>query len=199
MKISRLLAWLLGFWDPTLRDHRAFPKLSLNENLQFIIVLSPNPPYFRFEPWDLSTEILRLVKRYLKEGGPVYNTPAPSMCVPFTAAQEFRYITPVANFVAASDSPFAMTREQKREALMRFKHNGTQVFSGKNPGSGEVLNRLVDMELPEEGESYRARKDRLRITDDNMATEFKNPELRPKPLFHPEWTWAHLLKVLAKN
>jgi spermidine synthase len=119
----------------------------------------------------LSEEFLRICKSHLKEGGVLYYNTTDSADVVYTAASVFRHVTMYVNFVAASDTPFAMDSKAIRDNLAKFKENGSPVFDRDLP-SRQLLNKLSASRLDDLGDKFRQKKDLKLITDDNMATEF---------------------------
>jgi spermidine synthase len=121
----------------------------------------------------LSADFLRICQRHLKSGGVLYFNSTGSEDVVYTAACVFPHITRYVNLVAASDSPFALTQEQRRANLLRFRREGKPVFDPHLPELAAILDDLVASDLEDEGPMYRARTDLYCITDDNMASEYK--------------------------
>ncbi len=134
----------------------------------------------------LSREFLQLVKSHLKPGGIIlYNTTGALDSV-YTAAHVFKYVVVFENAVAASDSPFIMSEEQKRANLLAFiDDKKTPIFAQVR--TKKILEDLVHYSLPDVGEEVRARKDLWLITDDNMATEYKKGTLMSPSLYQSLW------------
>jgi spermidine synthase len=135
----------------------------------------------------LSEEFLKICKRHLNPGGFVYYNATGSEDVLYTAAQVFEYVTQYINFVAASDRPFDMTDDQQRSNLMKFSRL-----------NGQVLEDLLAVNTANVGPSLRRQEDLWRITDDNMATEFKTNGsgawwrvLWPH-IYQPDRAWSQL-------
>ena len=88
-------------------------------------------------------------------------------------------------FVAAGDRPFILTPEQIRANLLRFTFNGQRIFKEEQPEYRRVLDELADAPLADLGETLRKPNlARLVVTDDNMATEFKQ-----QPWSSPAFGW----------
>ncbi|HBR21855.1 MAG TPA: spermidine synthase, partial [Nitrospiraceae bacterium] len=138
----------------------------------------------------LSEEFLRLFKSHLKKGGVIYYNTTFSGDVTFTAANVFKYIVPYSNFVAASDSPFVMSKEDIRQNLLKFRNAGKPVFDKNSLSLQHVLNKLVESDLSDKADLIRNKAGLLHITDDNMATEFK----KNNRLFIPERTWTNIFR-----
>lgn len=135
----------------------------------------------------ISEEYLELVKRHLKPGGVFYYNSTSAPEIPFTAAHVFKHVVLYGNFVAASDSPFDMTDDEKRQNLLQFVNRREEVVFRK-PGHSEVLQALATGRLVDEGPALRARRDLVKITDDNMLTEYKCSHCWPRE----KLTWGAL-------
>jgi len=79
-------------------------------------------------------------------------------------------VTQYINFVAASDRPFDMADEQQLLNLMKFSRAGHPVFSY---GNMQTTEELMAVNTENMVPSLQRSKNLWRITDDNMATEFK--------------------------
>ena len=121
----------------------------------------------------LSADFLRICESHLNEGGVMYFNTTGAEDAVFTAAKVFKHVTRYENFVAASDSPFSMTRQQKLENLLRFQRSGKPVLNPQVPCLQNILEELVNYELSDIAPAYRERTDLYCISDDNMATEYK--------------------------
>jgi hypothetical protein len=100
------------------------------------------------------------------------------------------------NFVAASDRPFAMSREDKRRNLLKFQQKGRPVFEGE---AADVLEELLNVDTSDRARAIRHNPGLWYITDDNMAVEFKTngPGLwwrsLVKRVYRPERAWSQVL------
>lgn len=122
----------------------------------------------------VSAEFLELCKRHLNKGGVIYYNTTGSQDIIFTAAHVFPYVTTYMNFVAASESPFAVTDAQKKENLLQFiGDDGKPIFKTNELKYKNKLMELVNYKLPDASGSILQKKDLWLITDDNMATEYK--------------------------
>lgn len=123
----------------------------------------------------LSAEFLELAKRHLKPGGVVYYNTTNSPDVIYTAATVFKHVTTFINFVAASDSPFDMSEQERAANLNKFINaDGAPVFE-VDAAHRRLASSLAATALPELHDQMLARHDLWRVTDDNMAVEFKVP------------------------
>ncbi|MBI3184596.1 MAG: fused MFS/spermidine synthase [Myxococcales bacterium] len=121
----------------------------------------------------LSEEFLTLCKRHLAPGGVLYYNTTDSEDARHTAARVFRHTVRVRNEVAASDSPFDMTPDERRASLLRFVREGRPLLSPDQPATAALLDEFALADLRDEGPPYRAREDLWLVTDDNMATEYR--------------------------
>lgn len=120
----------------------------------------------------LSQEFFALCKKHLNPGGVIYFNTTGSMDAAFTAAMTFRHVTRFRRFVAASDSPFDMTRDEKRTNFLRFTGVlGSPVFEA-DARHEYVLNQLVDQDLPELRDVLANTRGLHIVTDDNMYVEY---------------------------
>jgi spermidine synthase/MFS family permease len=123
----------------------------------------------------LSAEFLEMTRRHLTPGGVIYYNATGSLDVVYTAATVFKHVTTYSNFVAASDAPFDLSTDERRANLLLFRHDGDGALFEQSERHREALERLATTPLPERREEYLARRDLWRITDDNMAVEYKVP------------------------
>ena len=120
----------------------------------------------------LSEEYLRLCKSRLNPGGVLYFNMTGAWDIPWTAAKVFKHVVMVEHFCAASDEAFALTPDQIRANLLRFQRHGKAVFDSNNPEHARVLDEMSHAVKPFVPDAD-AGKYLWRITDDNMATEYK--------------------------
>jgi SAM-dependent methyltransferase len=121
----------------------------------------------------LSREFLEICRNRLKEGGVFYFNTTGSEDSILTVARVFKHVTTYGNFVAGSDRPFAMTREERRRNLLRFQMDDRII---RERPDGAMLNALEDLaavDLHDQAEEIRARADLQAITEDTMLPEFK--------------------------
>ncbi|HYL67769.1 MAG TPA: methyltransferase domain-containing protein [Candidatus Limnocylindria bacterium] len=133
----------------------------------------------------LSVEFLQLVRQHLKPGGIFYYNTTTSDDVLATGLAVFPYGMRVLNFLAVSDSPFAVDVNHWISVLREYTIDGQLVFDPARPRSELVLQayRALAATLSEppkflsmEGtESMRARLGRrFIITDDDMGWEWRS-------------------------
>jgi spermidine synthase len=141
---------------------------------RFDVIVMNTTYHYRSQITNLiSDDFLRICRGHLKPGGVIYYNTTESDDVPYTAARVFPHVVRYLNFVAAGDQPFDMTPAERRAALARFRHNGRPVFPADDPKLQKLLDDLAAEPLTDVGNELRKRTDLWRITDDNMATEFK--------------------------
>jgi spermidine synthase len=120
----------------------------------------------------LSQEFLMLCRKHLNPGGVIYFNTTGSMDAAFTAAMTFRHVTRFRRFVAASDSPFDMTRDEKRANFLRFTGvYGNPVFA-TDAAHEDVLKQLVGQDLRDFQSELASTRGLRMITDDNMYVEY---------------------------
>jgi spermidine synthase/glycerol-3-phosphate acyltransferase PlsY len=162
--------------------------LHRNPEPKFDFILQNTTYHWRSNITNLvSAEYLELCKSHLNPGGVMYWNTTGSEDIAYTAARKFRYVARYLNFVAASDSPFALTPQQVRENLMQFRSpDGKIIFADadRDPAVGAVVRELAEADLSDKGAALRERRDLYLISDDNMATEFKS-----KRVYDPSHSW----------
>jgi spermidine synthase len=141
----------------------------------------------------LSQEFLELCKAHLKPGGVMYYNTTGSEAVRYTASRVFQHVVQYDRFVAASDSPFTLTFQERLENMHRFIFDDQSVFDKNRPAAEHIFKRLASVSLTDESKALRRRQDLWLITDNNMATEFKPV----KGFFRPEFSWRRVFKKLG--
>lgn len=170
--------------------------LMRNPDRKFDFILMNTTFHWRSHASNLlSEELFQLCKRHLKPGGVLYLNTTRSDDVRYTAAQVFRHAVRVEGFIAVSDAPFDMTVEERRRNLLGFELHGRPAFSPELPESERVLQELATWPLADEAEALRRRTELIKITDDNMATEYKT-RFR---WMDPERSWGRLFTRLARE
>jgi len=149
----------------------------------------------------LSREFLEMCRDHLKEGGVVYYNTTQSEDSVFTAARVFKSVTTYRNFVAASDRPFAMALEERRQSLLKFQVHGRIILDSRDAALRTVLEEMAASDLRDKAEEIRRRADLQVITDDNMLTEFKTMQSKIADLYrwydpHKAWNNFHLFSAL---
>lgn len=119
----------------------------------------------------LSLEFLQMCKKNLNKGGVMYWNTTQSNDIVFTAAHVFQYVTKYRSFVAASDKPFNLSIEEKRNSFLHFFRGNQQIFT-ENTDRINLLNKFSSTSLLNIRDSI-LQENLWLITDDNMATEYK--------------------------
>lgn len=144
-----------------------------NQNKKFDFIVMNTTFHWREHSTNLlSIEFLRMAKSHLNENGVMYWNTTGSKDVMFTAANAFDYVTSVANFVAASDSPFDMNKAERERNYPYFFRNSEPAFE-KNDSTRVIRNKLINTKLPVLKDSL-LKQNLWLITEDNMASEYKS-------------------------
>jgi len=137
----------------------------------------------------LSREYLQIIKSHLLPGGIYYYNATESEDVYATGLHEFAYGMRVISFLAVSDTPMVLDKDQWLGVLSQYTIDGKRMFDPENPRTRDVLaaySAFVDSvhEPPrllglEAGDVLGKRiGPRHIITDDNMGAEWTEA---PKP------------------
>lgn len=155
-------------------DGRRWLRNHPDQKFDFIIMNSTY--YWRSNMTNLlSTEFLELCKTRLNKGGVVYYNATGSWDVVYTAAHAFKHVVRYSTFVAASDAPFDMTVEEKRNNFLQFRGGGVDVLFDKDEKHRALLDKLAATKLRDLHDEMLVTKNLWVITDDNMAAEYKVP------------------------
>lgn len=123
----------------------------------------------------LSKEFIELCRQHLNPGGVIYYNTTGSPDVVHTAARVFKHVTMYSHFVAASDAPFDMSADERKQNLLRFVDNDSRPLFDRDDAYRRKLGQLAAHKLMDIRQEYLARQGLWLVTDDNMAVEFKNP------------------------
>jgi spermidine synthase len=132
----------------------------------------------------LSTEFLRLAHAHLNPGGLLYYNTTFSNDVLATGIAEFPYALRVSSFLAVSDSPLRLDKDRWKTMLSEYRIDGRPVFDLTNPPDQAALENVLhladQLDVPNGNLEPRASlagrlKGARLITDDNMATEWVDP------------------------
>jgi hypothetical protein len=133
----------------------------------------------------LSVEFLRLARAHMNPGGVLYYNTTFSPEVLATGIGEFSYALRISSFLAVSDSPLRLDKDRWRAALSTYRIDGRPVFDLSDPAQAAAMEKVLHLadELDQPGSNLESRATlaaRLRgvgaITDDNMATEWLDPD-----------------------
>ncbi len=152
-------------------DGRRWMKRNQEQKFDFI-VMNTTFHWREHSTNLLSIEFLKMAKTHLNEKGVMYWNTTESNDVRYTAAHAFNYVTTVGNFVAASDAPFDMTKEEREKNYPYFFRNAMPLFE-KNDSTRSIRNKLINAQLPEQKDAL-LKQDYWLITEDNMASEYKS-------------------------
>ena len=162
--------------DPKVRivfdDGRRWLRLHPQETFD-MIVMNTTMHWRNHATNLLSAEFLQLCRRHLRPGGVIWFNATGSRDVLYTAAQGFPHVVTYSSFVGVSDSPFVLTPAERRLNLERFLDRDGQPFLLSTAQRRAVLERLAHAPLADLGDALRREPGLWRITDDNMATEYK--------------------------
>jgi spermidine synthase len=158
-------------------DGRRWLRRHPNEKFDF--VLQNTTYHWRNNATNLvSAEYMTLVKSHLNKGGVFYLNTTGSDDIVFTATQVFQHVVKVKNFVAMSDAPFSLTREERLHNLSRFRKNGTPFLIGGSRTEASIAEAILNSVSGDLGPQIRSNPQLRLITDDNMLTEFKTNSLQ---------------------
>jgi spermidine synthase len=141
----------------------------------------------------LSVEFLRLARAHLLPGGLLfYNTTFSGEALA-TGIREFPYALRISSFLAVSDSPLKLDKERWRAVLSTYRIDGQPVFDLSDPAQRVAMEKVLhladELDEPqgnlESRASLAARLQSARtITDNNMATEWVDPDEEPESVAH---------------
>lgn len=157
-----------------------------------VIIMNSTFHWRNYMTYLLSREFFALCKSHLKDGGVFYFNTTFSKDVVHTAADVFSHVTTVGNFAAASDNPFAMSRNQRYHNLLQFTSANGPVLDPQRQETRQVLFELASMPLPDMHMMLQNEPDLMLITDDNMATEYKTE----RRWFSSDWSWLSFWRRL---
>ena len=123
----------------------------------------------------LSKEFFQLAKSHLKPDGVLYFNTTGCDDIIYTAAHIFKYATMLGNLVAVSDSPFNLSKNQKKYNLSQFFNESNRPLVDFNdPLAKPLIEILINLPLLDLSERYlNSTKHHWLITKDNLANEFK--------------------------
>lgn len=154
--------------------------LKKNSDKMYDLIVMNTTYYWRENCTNLlSQEFIKLCKSTLKPKGVMYWNTTGSPEVVYTAANTFAHVTKYQRFVAASDSPFNLSNEEKKNNFLKFIRDGDTLFAQNNTAG--LLNEMINANLTDIRDSI-LKENLWLITDNNMATEYK-AGVWHKPLF----------------
>jgi spermidine synthase len=135
----------------------------------------------------LSTEFMDLMRAHMNPGGIAYYNTTWSGDALATGATAFPYALRLLGFLAVSDSPFTLDKDRWRASLVNYRIDGHPVLNLADPKQKDRLAEVLHLadELDIQNGNLESRDSLLRrykgarlITDDNMGTEWLDPENR---------------------
>ena len=133
----------------------------------------------------LSVEFMDLLRAHLNQGGIAYYNTTSSKNVLATGATAFPYALRVLNFLAVSDSPVTLDKNRWRTALTNYRIDGSPILNLSDPPQRVRLEQILHLadeldvpsgELESRGNLLHRYQNIRLITDDNMGTEWQEPE-----------------------
>ncbi|HEY3835431.1 MAG TPA: hypothetical protein VGL72_02615 [Bryobacteraceae bacterium] len=162
-----------------------------NQNRKFDMIVMDTIYHWRAHATNLlSTEFLTLARGMLKPGGVIYYNSTFSPEAQRTGASLFPYAYRFVIYMAVSDSPIQVDKARWRSTLENYTLEGKPVFNLSQPTDQEILARVLHYADTLPGDPYQVqsmetRENILRrtqglplITDDNMATEWRDYDWR---------------------
>lgn len=148
--------------------------LKRNPDARFDFILLNMTYHWRSNATNLlSKEFAALCRAHLAPGGVFYVNGTRDPDVGRTMAEVFEHVVAVHTFYAGSDAPFAMTPDERREALLRYKRNGRSIIEAEESEDAlRALGSMAAADLRDLGPELRSSALQV-ITDDNMVPEFK--------------------------
>lgn len=148
--------------------------LKRNPDARFDFILLNMTYHWRSNATNLlSKEFAALCRAHLSPGGVFYVNGTRDPDVGRTMAEVFTHVVAVHTFYAGSDAPFAMTPDERRDALLRYKRDGRSIILAEESEEAlRALGSMAAMDLRDLGPELRSSALQV-ITDDNMLPEFK--------------------------
>ncbi len=144
-----------------------------------------------------SREFMELASRHLLPDGVLYLNTTDSEAIYNTAAQVFNHVVRVRNFVAASNSPFTLTPEERGQNVFKFDGVGAPYFT-HSKAAEELYRQLISTELNDLRPTLLERRDLGVVTDINMIVEFPAPAIRKRFRHDPESTAQESIAPLGQ-
>lgn len=143
---------------------------------RFDLIVMNTTYYWRSNATNLlSAEFLEMARRRLAPGGVIYYNATGSKDVVYTAATMFPHVTTYSTFLAASDAPFDVSEGERRANLLLFRDADGKPLFERDQRHRDEMGKLATAPLRQRRDAYLAMKGLWRITDDNMAVEYKTP------------------------
>jgi spermidine synthase len=158
-----------------------------NRTRKFDVIVMDTIYYWRAHATNLlSVEFLDLAREMLKPGGVLYYNTTFSRDAQHTGAEHFPYAYRLGPFMAVSDSPIQVDVDRWRNILLSYKLEGKAILDPAAADDRVELEHILEKAGTLPGNSYvsegmetrenilRRTKGKAIITDDNMATEWRD-------------------------
>jgi predicted membrane-bound spermidine synthase len=162
-----------------------------NQQRKFDVIVMDTIYHWRAHATNLlSVEFLQMARGMLKPGGVLYYNTTFSPEAQHTGAMLFPYAYRFGIFMAVSDSPIQIDKERWRRALSAYSLEGKPIFDLQLGPDQELLEKVLHYVDTLPGDRYEVegmetRENVLRrtqgmamVTDDNMATEWRDYQWR---------------------
>ena len=162
-----------------------------NHDRKFDMIVMDTIYHWRAQATNLlSVEFLQLARGMLKPGGILYYNTTFSPEAQHTGAIVFPYAYRFNIFMAVSDSPIRIDKERWRNTLANYRLEGKPIFDLTRPADRDLLTRGLQIADTLPGDIYQVRGMETRenvlrrthgmriVTDDNMATEWRDYDWR---------------------
>lgn len=151
-----------------------------------VIVMNTTFHYRAHSTNLLSADFLAIARQHLAPGGILFYNTTSSKDVVRTGAEVFPHALRFINFLAVSDSPFALDRDRWARALATWRIDGAPVLDPSQPDQRARLDQVLaftdTVNQPPRDDGLEARpsllvthRDAHVITDDNMWSEWWSP------------------------
>ncbi|MBZ5618172.1 MAG: spermidine synthase [Acidobacteriia bacterium] len=157
-----------------------------NRHRRFDVIVMDTIYYWRAHATNLlSVEFLDLARQLLKPGGILYYNTTFSWDAQRTGAEHFPYAFRFGPFMVVSDSPIQIDRERWRTTLLSYRLEGIPILDPSTQVDRDRLNEILARADTLPGNTYvsegmetrenilRRTRGRRIVTDDNMATEWR--------------------------
>ena len=162
-----------------------------NHDRKFDLIVMDTIYHWRAHATNLlSVEFLELARGMLKPGGILYYNTTFSPEAQRTGAVLFPYAYRFDIFMAVSDSPIPVDKGRWRKTLESYCLEGKPIFDLTQSGDRDLLAHVMQIADTLPGDKYQVKGMETRdnvlrrtqakpiVTDDNMATEWRNYDWR---------------------
>ncbi len=187
--------------DPRVRLHLDDPRrwLARHPNRRFDVIVANTEWHWRAGATHvLSAEFLELLKGHLAEGGVAFFNGTGSLDALYTASGVWQHVVRASNYIAASDAPFDLSRDERRAAVLAIVGpDGAPRIRGAR--AAHTVDAILGQLSGDLAPALRRANDLWNITDDNMASEFKATgagawwRALPARVWRPDRAWPTVL------